>query len=135
MSVAYFQSNRNLDFQFGNQSYSVPTTHYFGLSTTPVNDDGTGATEPVGNGYAREGATNDKTTWSNASNGSLTNQVEIAFNESTGAWGTITHVLVYDALTSGNVLYFATLTSSRVVQNATTVKFDVGSITVSQVNS
>ena len=134
MSITYFESNRNLDRNFGNSSFSPPATHYIGLSTTTINDDGTGATEPSGGSYARASATNDKTTWTNASLGVLTNAVEISFPASTAAWGTIVDVAIYDAASGGNLLYFGTLSPSRVVQDATTVKFAVGDITVSQVN-
>ena len=35
-----------LDHIFGGPDYTRPATLYIGLSTTPINDDGSGITEP-----------------------------------------------------------------------------------------
>lgn len=134
MSITYYQSNRILDKDFGNVSYTTPTTLYFGLSTTAINSDGTGATEPSGGAYARASVTNDKTNWGNAGSGSLQNLGTIQFPESTASWGTITYVFISDALTSGNMLYFGALSPSRVVQSNTVVFFSASAITISIVN-
>ena len=108
---------------------------YFGLSTTTIQIDGTGATEPSGGAYARVALTNDKTNWGTASNASLTNSAAVTFVESTASWGTITNVLIADALTTGNIWFFDTLSPSRSVASATTVLFAIGAITVSMSNS
>lgn len=135
MSITYYQSNRILDKDFGATNYTVPSTLYFGLSTTTINNDGTGATEPSGGSYARASLTNTKSQWGNASSGSLSNTVQVSFAESTASWGTITYVFISDALTSGNMLYFGALSPSRVVQSGTVVYFAIGAIVVSIVNS
>jgi len=108
---------------------------YFGLSTTSIAIDGTGATEPSGGAYARVALVNDKTNWGTASNGSLTNSNPVTFVESTASWGTITYVAIWDALTVGNLWFFDVLTPSRAVASATTVLFAVGAITVQMNNS
>lgn len=135
MAVTYYSANRLLDRNFGGTAYTPPTTYYFGLSTTTIQIDGTGATEPSGNAYARVGLVNDKTSWGNASNASLANIAAVTFAESTGSWGTITNVFMSDALTSGNIWWFDTLTPSRSVASATTVLFAIGAITVQMTNS
>lgn len=135
MSVTYFSANKILDLNFGGTSYSVPSTLYFALSTTSIAIDGTGATEPVGNAYARVAFTNNKTNWGNASSASLTNLVAATFPESTGSWGTVTTVFLADASTSGNILWFDTLSPNRTVATATTVLFAIGAVTVSMSNT
>jgi len=135
MSITYYQSNRILDKDFGNTAYTTPSTLYFGLSTTSIGDDGTGETEPSGGAYARIALTNNKINWDTAASGSLTNLTVVQFVESTASWGTITHVFISDAITSGNMLYFGALSPSRQVQINTVVYFAVGAITVSIVNS
>ena len=135
MSITYYSANRLLDRNFGQTAYTVPTTMYFGLSTTTIQIDGTGATEPSGGNYARVGVTNDKTSWGIASNGALTNSVAVTFPESTASWGTITHVFISDASSGGNIWWFDTLSPSRQVQSSTTVLFVIGSITVQMNNS
>jgi len=124
-----------LDLNFGLTAYSAPATYYFGLSTTTIQIDGTGATEPSGGAYARVGLTNNKTNFSTASNAALTNSTAVTFVESTASWGTITYVAFWDALTVGNLWWFDVLTPARSVASATTVLFAIGSITVQMTNS
>lgn len=124
-----------MDYNFGGTSYSVPSTLYFGLSTTSINIDGSGGTEPSGGSYARVSLTNNKTNWGNASNASLTNSTAVQFAESSASWGTITTVFISDALTSGNVWWYDTLTPARSVSSATTVLFAIGAVTVQMTNS
>lgn len=133
--ITYYSANRLLDRNFGGTAYTPPTTYYFGLSTTTLQIDGTGATEPSGGAYARVGLTNDKTNWGTASNAALTNTAAVTFVESTASWGTITYVFMSDALTSGNVWWFDVLTPSRSVASATTVLFAIGAISVQMTNS
>ena len=135
MAITYYSANKILDRNFGITAYSPPATMYFGLSTTTIQIDGTGATEPSGGNYARVGVTNDKTTWGTASNGALTNSIAVTFPESSASWGTITHVFISDASTSGNIWWFDALSPSRQVQSSTTVLFAIGSITVKMNNS
>jgi hypothetical protein len=135
MAITFYSSNRLLDYNFGGTTYSVPGTLYFGLSTTAPSIDGSGSTEPSGGAYARIPLVNTKSNWGTASNAALTNSSAVTFVESTASWGTITHVLMFDALTSGNLWWFDTLTPSRAVASATTVLFAIGSITVSMTNS
>lgn len=124
-----------MDYNFGGTSYSVPSTLYFGLSTTSINIDGSGGSEPSGGSYARVSLTNNKTNWGNASNASLTNSTAVQFAESSASWGTITTVFISDALTSGNVWWYDTLTPARSVSSATTVLFAIGAVTVQMTNS
>jgi len=124
-----------LDLNFGLTAYSAPATYYFGLSTTTIQIDGTGATEPSGGAYARVGLANNKTNFSTASNAALTNSTAVTFVESTASWGTITYVAIWDALTVGNLWWFDVLTPARSVASATTVLFAIGSITVQMTNS
>ena len=114
--ITYYSANRILDRNFGGTAYTPPTTLYFGLSTTTIQIDGTGATEPSGAAaYARVALTNDKTNWGNASNGALTSLAAVTFTESTGSCGTITNVFMSDVITGGNIWWFDVLTPSRTV--------------------
>ena len=94
---------------------------YIGLATAAptLNSDGTASSsnEPSGNGYVRKwiGTYNNSSSLlfgAAASNGSISNSQEIHFNMATGAWGTLTHVILFDAATNGHVLAWGTLTSS-----------------------
>jgi hypothetical protein len=140
MSITNLQANRILDYNFGNTAYSVPANLYIGLSTTAINNDGTGATEPSGFAYTRMqlGAGNNKTTWTVAGTpgaSQLQNAVAVTFPESTGSWGTISHVFIADAISGGNILYFDALSPARAVAINTTVQFTIASIVISMLNA
>lgn len=135
MAITYYSANRLLDYNFGGTAYSVPSNLFFGLSTTSISIDGSGATEPSGGAYARVSFTNNKTNWGNASNASLTNSTAIQFAESTASWGTIIAVFLSDALTAGNIWWFDSLSPARSVSSATTVLFAISAVTVQMTNS
>jgi hypothetical protein len=99
------------------------------LSTTTINIDGTGATEPSGGAYARVGYVNSGG-WTTPSIGTATNTGAITFAESTASWGTITYVFASDALTGGNIWWYDVLSPARTVASATTVLFAIGAVTI-----
>ena len=136
MAITYTQANKILDYNFGASTYSVSSTLYFGLSTTTINSDGTGATEPIGTGYARIPFTNTKgaSTWGGAASASLSNLGTITFTESTASWGTITYVFIADSLSGGNILYYNSLSSPKTVGANTTVYFGAGNVIISMTN-
>ena len=135
MSVCYIVANKILDNNLGATANTPPGTYYVGLSTTTIDIDGTGETEPAGGSYARVAITNNKTTFTSAASGELTNDINITFAESTDAWGTITYVFLADALSGGNIYFFEALPSSKVVQTATTVVFAATAMTFSMTNA
>jgi len=136
MSGTYYSENKILDIYFGSSGSTTPppTTWYVGLSTTTPTEAGGNVTEPVGNGYARRPFANTKSNFTVAASGSLTSASAIQFAESTGSWGTITHVLFYDAVSSGNLWFWEALSTPRSVAALTTVYFASGALTVSQNN-
>ena len=127
--ISYTQSNKILNRYFGNVSDTVASTLYLGLSTTAINNDGTGATEPSGGGYARVAVVNNKTNWSNASNGILSNLTELSFPESSTSWGTVSHVFLSDTI-GGAPIYFDALATPRAVQAQTTLMFAINTIQI-----
>jgi hypothetical protein len=135
MSVTYTLANKILDFNLGATAYSALSTLYLGLSTTTISIDGTGATEPSGGAYARVAIINNKTNFSTATLGVLSNATAIQFTESTASWGVITYVFLADALTSGNIYLYEALSTPKTVQSATTVLFSVGALSFSMINS
>jgi hypothetical protein len=137
MSVTYYKMNQILDNEFGSTSYTPASTLYLGLSTTTCTVSGTGYTEPTGGSYARVAIVNNKSSFSTAASGSLTNSTTLTFAESTASWGTITYVIITDSPTTsaGNVLYYEALTTAKTVQTATTVLFAAGAITISMSNT
>ena len=136
MSITEYANQRWLDKGFGAVNYTPPATMYMALSTTTVTGSGTNLTEPASGSYARVAITNDKTEFSSASSGSLTNLNAITFPESSGSWGTITYVALTDAsgVGLGNVWYYEALPVSKVVQDNTTVEFSASALSISMTN-
>lgn len=130
MNTTYF-----LNMVMGNvfktkTSPALPTNYYIGLSSTTPTTSGTGVTEPSGGAYARVQMAN----MSQPSNGVITNTAAITFPESTRSWGTLTHYVVYDAATGGNLLFYGALANSRTVDSNTTIAFKVGEFTITLEN-
>ena len=95
-------------------SATRPTAWYVGLFTAAPSDAG-GGTEVSGGSYARKAVT---FTVSEAS-GTTTakNNATITFDTASASWGTITHIAIFDALTSGNMLFHGAVTASKTIDS------------------
>jgi hypothetical protein len=120
--------NEILDHIFGKGSYTPPTI-YVGLSTADPLDNGSGLSEPSGNGYARVATSG--ASWTTSSGGSLSNAGDISFPQATGSWGTITHFALFDAASAGNMLAHGALSQSKTITSGDTAKFAAGDLDVS----
>ena len=127
-SFSDYWEDKILDHIFGKASYTPPTI-YVALSTLDPTDDGLGLSEPGGNGYSRKQTSAGD--WNTASGGALDNANEIAFNEATGSWGTITHFALMDAASGGNMLAHGALGESKTIGSGDTAKFTAGDLNVS----
>lgn len=101
------------DHVLGATVFTTPTPVYVALFTdtnTQAQRDAGTATEVSGNAYARLSVTNNTTNWPNSSSGSKSNGIAFTFATPTpSGWGTITAFGIYDALTTGNLLYWGDL--------------------------
>jgi hypothetical protein len=113
---------------------AAPATTYVALFTTaPTSDAGTGGTEVSGGSYARASITSSSG-WSSISGGGtaaeqISNAGVITFATPSANWGTVVAVGLYDALTVGNLLYFATITS-QVINSGVVASFAVGALVI-----
>jgi len=122
-----YWENKILDHIFGKGSYTPPNIHV-ALSTADPLDDGSGVSEPSGNGYARvETSASD---WSASSGGSVCNANNITFPTASGSWGTITHFALFDSATGGNMLAFGALNQPKAIGGSDTGKFDAGALEI-----
>ena len=98
-----------------------PTVWYLGLGTGSSDTGLTG--EPSGNGYARQSITFSVTD-DVASNTNL-----LTFGPNTGTnWGTMSHFGIFDASTSGNLLWHGTLNASKTVEVGDSLTVAIGDI-------
>lgn len=110
---------------------AIPATYYIGLSSTTPAIDGTNVTEPSGGGYARVAF---NASMSEPTNGVITNETTVTFPKSTADWGVMTHFVVYDAATGGNLLLYNAMSRSRTVEADNIMMAEPGAITLSVVN-
>jgi len=123
MSFSNFLETEVLDHVFGGNAYTAPGTLYTVLYTSAPSDTG-GGTELSGSGYARQ-ATAFTVSGDTASN---TSAEEWA--TATGSWGTITHVGVFDAATSGNLLAYGALTASKTIATGDVFRIPAGDLDI-----
>jgi hypothetical protein len=118
-----YLENKVLDYVLSGGSFSQPGTKYLALYTTAPTDAG-GGTELSGSAYARQSCA--FTTTSSAS----TNSAAVEWPTATGNWGTIVAVGIFDASTSGNLLAWSTLTSSRTIETGDVFRIPAGDLDV-----
>jgi hypothetical protein len=127
-SFSDYTENLALNYLFTTNAVTRPTAWFVGLFTAAPTDAG-GGTEITGNGYSR------KATGTISVSGTTptiaTNNAAIEFDPATGGnWGTITHVAIFDAATSGNMLGWAQLTSSRTINNGDVLRISAGDLDI-----
>jgi len=118
-----YLENKVLDYVLSGGSFSQPGTKYLALYTAAPTDAG-GGTELSGSAYARQSCA--FTTTSSAS----TNTSAVEWPTATGNWGTIVAVGIFDASTSGNLLAWSTLTSSRTIETGDVFRIPAGDLDV-----
>ena len=126
-SFSDYTENLVLTYLFTTGSATRPTAWYVGLFTAAPSDTG-GGTEVTGNGYARVvtgtiSGSGTATTFTNAA------AIEFAA-ASGGNWGTIGWAGIFDASTSGNLLAWAPLTTSRVINDGDVFRIPATSLTI-----
>jgi hypothetical protein len=122
--MSNYLENALVNATLRNTSYTSPTTVYLALYTSDPTDADSG-TEVSGGSYARQSIT-----FGAPSNGASTNSAAIEFPQATGSWGTITHVGIRDALTTGNLLYHTPLDVSKTIASGDIFKIAIGSLSV-----
>ncbi len=105
-------------------NFTAPTTIYVSLHTADPTDAGTG-TEVSGNAYVRKAVT-----FAAPSNGVSASNADVTFDQATGSWGTIGWIGIWDAESTGNMLYHTALTTSKAIDTGDIFKIASGSLTV-----
>jgi hypothetical protein len=127
-SFTDYTENLVLNWLFTANSATRPTAWYIGLFTAAPSDAG-GGTEVSGNGYAR--VVTGTMSVSGTSPTNCTNDAAIEFAAASGGnWGTITHVAILDAITSGNMLGWAALTTSRTINDGDILRIPAGDLDI-----
>lgn len=123
MSFSNAYETNVLSWTFTNGAVTRPTSWYIGLFTSNPGE-ASGGIEISGSGYAREAATFTVTNDTASTSGA------VEFAEATGSWGTITHVAIFDAISGGNQIAYAALTTSKTIGIGDILRFPAGDIDV-----
>jgi len=113
-----------LDFLMTTGTATRPTNWYVALYTAAPSDSGGGA-EVSGAGYARQSVAFDAAA---TPGGTTSNSADVSFTATGGNYGTVTHLGIFDASSSGNLLWHGALTADKTVEDGDTITFTAGNI-------
>ena len=104
-------------------SATRPTAWYIGLFTVAPTDAG-GGTEVSGVSYVRKAVTFTVT------GDTASNSAAVEWPVAGGSWGTITDLAIFDAVTAGNMIGYATLTSAKTIATGDVFRIPLGDLDV-----
>ena len=123
MSFSNTYETNVLTWTFTTGAVTRPTAWYIGLFTSDPGE-AQGGTEVSGGSYVREAVT------FTVSGDTATNSAAIEWPVATASWGTITHIAVYDASTSGTQIAYAALTSSKTISTGDVLRIPAGDLDI-----
>jgi hypothetical protein len=124
-----FLENKLLDHVLTATSYTAPTTRYLALFTAVTGLETNSPSAEIstsGTAYVRKAIT-----FAAASGGSSASSATVTFDAATANWGTVSHVAVMDAESSGNVLFYGAVTTSKTIETGDTFQVSSGNLTIS----
>lgn len=121
-----YLEDKVLDHVFGGNAYTAPSTLYVALYTVAPTDTG-GGTEVSGGGYVRQSSA---FTVSGTNPTTASNSAAVEYPTATADYGTVVAVGIFDASSSGNLLAYANLTTSKVVSTGDVFRFNTGDLDV-----
>lgn len=130
MPASTYLANALLEEQVGKTNFALPTV-YVGLSSTTPTAAGTNVTEPSTGSYAR--VVTSGATWTSAAAGAISNAAAITFPQATADWlsgANLTHAVLYDAASGGNLLSFGALAVAKSVSSGDTAQIAIGDLDI-----
>jgi|TARA_Y100000289_G_scaffold65044_1_gene77908 hypothetical protein len=121
-----YLEDKVLKHVFGGNAYTAPSTLYVALYTVAPSDTG-GGTEVSGGGYVRKTAAFSV---SGTNPTTASNTAAIEYPTATANYGTVVAVGVFDASSSGNLLAYANLSTSKVVSSGDIFRFNTGDLDI-----
>lgn len=123
-AASNYTENLALNWLLTTGSATRPTAWYVALFTTDPTDAGSG-TEVSGTNYTRKAVTFSVT------DDTATNSGAVTFDAAgSGGWGTITHIGVYDASSSGNLLFHGAVTTSKTIDEGDTFSISTSNLSI-----
>jgi hypothetical protein len=114
-----------LNYVFTATSVSRPTAWYIGLFTSNPAEDGSGTeVSASGTAYVR------KTVAFTVSGNLATNNAAIEFPTATSSFGTVTHIGVFTASTSGTLIAYSALSASKAIAAGDVFRIPTGDLDI-----
>jgi hypothetical protein len=131
-----YLERRLLHFLFKNNSLSFSSpgdSIYVGLATAVSTAETGSVTEATFTNYARQQVT--ASNWTLVGSDSTdqqtaTNAANIEFPASGGTNNTITHIIIADAASSGNILFVGALDVQKVIESGDIFRINAGNLTI-----
>jgi hypothetical protein len=123
MAFTSYTDNALLGHLLGSTTYTKPSALYVALF---IGDPASGGTEISTSGSAYSRLTATFTIASTVA----TNTTAIEWPAATSAWGSITWVAIYDAVTGGNQLVTAQLASAKTIGSGDVLRIPIGQLSV-----
>jgi hypothetical protein len=126
-NLSNYAEDKVLDHLFKNTSYTSPTAYvgYFNNSIT----DASVPTEVSGNNYARVEISSKM---GSSSSGTISNTSAITFPAASGGdHGVITAIAIFDAASSGNMIAYGDLTTSKTISDGDQLNIAIGNLQIS----
>lgn len=127
-----YLENKLLDHVLTSTGYTSPNASlYLALFTSDggLENNTSGSQTEIstsGTAYSRQ-----TIAFGSASSGSASNSGTVTFSAATANWGTVTHVAIMDASTSGNVLFHGAVTTSKTIETGDTFQVSASNLTIS----
>lgn len=123
-----YVEDKTLDFwlKANSTSTTAPATVYVALFTSDPADDASGTeVSTSGTAYVRKAVT-----FGTVSGGSVSNSANVTFDAATASFGTVSHIGIFDASSSGNLLFHGALDASKSIDTGDTFQITTGNLTV-----
>ena len=125
MSFSNTYETHVLNYVFTTTSVTRPTAWYLALFTSNPAEDASGTeVSTSGTAYARQSAT------FTVSGNTASNSAAIEFPTATASYGTVTHVGVYTASYGGDLIAYAALSTSKVIETGDVFRVPDGDLDV-----
>jgi hypothetical protein len=126
VNYSTYLANKSIGATLLGSTYTSPTTFFISLATS-LNSQGDSYTEvPTATGYARQVCAFGV----QSPLGTTKNSGAVTFTQATTTWGTITHMAIHDAASSGNMLYWGVLSTARAIATGDTFQIPTNNLTV-----
>jgi len=125
-NMSNYLENALLNVTLNGTSLTAVNNPYISLHTADPTEAGTG-TEVTGGSYARV-ASGFNT--ASGTGGSVVTNTVATFPTATSGWGTVGWIGLWDAASTGNMLYYTALDASKTIDSGDIFKIDSGNLSV-----